>query len=62
MTKTLYDPAVERRGIEQGIGQGIRQVAINLLSILDDEAIVKHTGLTLEVVQKLRKEKNKSQS
>ena len=31
MTKTLYDPAVEQRGIEIGIEKGIEKTAINML-------------------------------
>lgn len=72
MTKTLYDPEVEKRGIEigrqEGIQEGIqlgRQQGIsstkienakNLLDILDDETIAIKIGLDLETVKKLRQE------
>ena len=64
MTKTLYDPEVEKRGIEKGIQQGIQQGIIderlknakNLLDILDDETISIKLNLELETVKKLRAE------
>ena len=71
MTKTLYDPEVERRGIKKGIEQGIeqgiekgiekgieqgkRQAAKALLDLLDDETIATRIGLTIEEVKALRK-------
>lgn len=60
MTKSLYDPEVERKGIEQGIKQGIMankiENAKNLLDVLDDETIAEKIGLDLDTVKKLRKE------
>ena len=60
MTKTLYDPEVEKRGIEKGIQQGIiderLKNAKNLLDILDDETISIKLNLELETVKKLRAE------
>ena len=64
MTKKLYDPEVEKRGIEKGIQQGIQQGIIderlknakNLLDILDDETISIKLNLELETVKKLRAE------
>ena len=68
MTKTLYDPEVEKRGIEKGIQQGIEKGiqqgiiderlknAKNLLDILDDETISIKLNLKLETVKKLRAE------
>ncbi|MEG2379706.1 MAG: Rpn family recombination-promoting nuclease/putative transposase [Bacilli bacterium] len=68
MTKTLYDPEVEKRGIEKGIQQGMQQGmekgimhnklenAKNLLDVLDDETISIKLGLELETVKKLRLE------
>ena len=72
MTKTLYDPEVEKRGIEigrqegiqegiqLGIQQGISSTKIenakNLLDILDDETIAIKIGLDLETVKRLRQE------
>jgi flagellar biosynthesis/type III secretory pathway protein FliH len=55
-----------KRGIKQGIEQGIEQgmekgmekeklnIAKNLLDILDDETISLKTGLSVEVINKLR--------
>ncbi|ONI44267.1 hypothetical protein AN641_05620 [Candidatus Epulonipiscioides gigas] len=54
MTKTLYDPAVEQRGIEQGIEQGRVEVAKSLLDILDNETIALKTKLSIEQVEQLR--------
>lgn len=45
-------------GIEQGIEQGKREIARNLLGRLDDEAIASVTGLSLEAVAALRQEMN----
>lgn len=60
MTRTLYDPEVEKRGIEKGIEEGKRKAKIenakNLLDILDDETISKKIGLDIEVVRRLRVE------
>lgn len=60
MTKSLYDPAVERKGIEQGIKKGTMDTKIenakNLLDILDDETIAVKIGLDIDIVKKLRKE------
>ncbi len=59
-TVALYqareDAAHERANlISTGIQQGICEVAINLLDILDDEMISKKTGLPMEMVIELRK-------
>ncbi|MGL5577352.1 MAG: hypothetical protein ACRDCW_17580 [Sarcina sp.] len=58
MTKTLYDPEVEKRGMEKGIEKGEKlkqlEIAKNLLDILDDETISIKTGLSIEEVKKLR--------
>ena len=60
MTKTFYDPEVEKRGIEKGIEkgreEGIIGTARNLLDILDDKTIAEKTGLDIEFVKKLRVE------
>ena len=57
MTKTLYDPEVEKRGIEIGIINTKIENAKNLLDVLDDETIAIKIGLKLETVKKLRQEK-----
>ena len=50
------DAAHERANlISTGVQQGINEVAINLLDILDNEMISKKTGLPLETVIELRK-------
>lgn len=55
MTKTLYDPEVERRGVEEGK----TQAAINFLKLgLDEETVAKGTGLTIEKIKELRKSYN----
>ena len=45
MTKTLYDPEVEKRGIEIGIINTKIENAKNLLDVLDDETIAIKIGL-----------------
>ncbi|MGL5066472.1 MAG: hypothetical protein ACRC6T_01405 [Sarcina sp.] len=64
MTKTLYDPEVEKKGLEKGLEKGIEkgieegklEVAKNLLDVLSDEIIAVKTGLSIEVIKKLRAE------
>jgi transcription initiation factor IIE alpha subunit len=50
MTKTLYDPEVEKRKA--------MEIAKNLMDILDDETIALKTGLSLEEVKKIREKLN----
>ena len=57
--KSLHDQAnmvnsAEQRGRLEGKKAGIRQVAISLLDILDDETIAEKTGLMIEEVKRLR--------
>ena len=68
MIRTLYDPEVEKRGIQKGIKQGreegIKQGKIaatlecakKLLNKLDDEDIASTLELDIEVVKKIREE------
>ncbi|MCI6736501.1 MAG: hypothetical protein MR593_00030 [Intestinibacter sp.] len=60
MTKTLYDPEVEKRGIEKGIEQGKMTATIknakSLLDVLDDDTIAEKLELDVEIVKKLRTE------
>ncbi|MGL5354816.1 MAG: hypothetical protein ACRDA5_16110 [Clostridium sp.] len=56
MTKTLYDPEVERKGIEKGIEKEREIIAKNLLDVLDNETISAKTGLTVEFIESLRKQ------
>ena len=44
----------ERKGIEKGIERGKLEIAKNLLDVLDDETIAVKTGLSMEVIKKLR--------
>ena len=57
MTKTLYDPEVEKRGIEIGIINTKIENAKNLLDVLDDETIAIKIGLKLETVKKIKTRK-----
>jgi len=50
MTKTLYDPEVEKKGEKKKAVE----IAKNLLDILDNETIALKTGLTVDEVSKLR--------
>lgn len=50
MTKTLYDPEVEK----QGEKKKALEIAKNLLDILDNETIAIKTGLTVDEVNRLR--------
>ena len=60
MIKTLYDPEVEKRGIEKGKIEGKMeeklQNARNLLDVLDDEIIASKLDLDINVVKNLRAE------
>lgn len=59
MTKILYDPEVEKRGVEKGVEEGKTQVAINFLKLgLDEETVAKGTGLTIDKIKELRKSYN----
>ena len=55
MTKTLYDPAVEQRGIEKGIQKGIEKVVINMLKKGKSiEDIIEVTELPFEKILELK--------
>lgn len=61
MTKTLYDPEVEKKGIEKGREEGREEVRIqnakNLLSMgLESKIVAAGTGLTIEKVEELKKD------
>lgn len=58
MTKTLYDPEVEKKGFEQGVLATKIENAKNLLDLLDDETISSKLDLDIEIVKKLRFESN----
>ncbi|MCB2339163.1 RpnC/YadD family protein [Clostridium estertheticum] len=54
MTKTLYDPAVEQRGIKKGIEQGIEK-GIEKGDIRAREEMVKEMLLDGESIVKIKK-------
>ncbi|OON98519.1 MAG: hypothetical protein ATN35_00875 [Epulopiscium sp. Nele67-Bin004] len=61
MTKTFYDPAVEERGIQKGIIQGIAQATLDiakraLLTGANNEFIASITGLSNDEIEELKKE------
>ncbi|MDR5587448.1 MULTISPECIES: hypothetical protein [Clostridium] len=60
MTKTLYDPEVEKRGIEKGIEKGeeikAKKSAENLLKLgVSEEIVAQGVGLTIEEVREIKK-------
>ena len=46
------------KSVMSDLSDGIKEVAINLLDLLDDEIIALKTGLSIEEVCQLRKENN----
>ena len=59
MTKTLYDPEVEKRGMEKGIEQGEEKKSIEIAKIaikkgLSDELISELTELSCEKISIIR--------
>lgn len=54
MTKSLYDPEVEKKGVEQGKKEKAIEIAKSLLEVLSVEVIAQKTGLTIEEVEKLK--------
>nr|WP_308692350.1 hypothetical protein [uncultured Terrisporobacter sp.] len=68
MTKSLYDPEVEKKGIEKGIEQGIKQgmkegtekkeveIVLNMLGEgLDEATISKFTKIDIQKVKEIIK-------
>ena len=51
--------AAEKKGLAKGIEEGKKEVAINLLDVLDDETIALKTGLSIDIIKVLRKENKK---
>ena len=51
--------AAEKKGLERGIEEGKKEVAINLLDVLDDETIALKTGLSIDIIKGLREENKK---
>ncbi|WP_252248809.1 hypothetical protein [Clostridium sp. ZBS20] len=59
MTKTLYDPEVEKRGIEKGIEKKAIEDAIGFLRLgVSEEIVSKGTGLPIEKVRELKNKIN----
>ena len=63
MTKTLYDPEVEERGIEKGMQQGMKkskkEIVMNSLKMeLNEEIIAQITGFSIEKIREIKKELN----
>ncbi|MGN1032760.1 MAG: hypothetical protein ACI4PU_04800, partial [Intestinibacter sp.] len=56
MTKTLYDPEVEKRGIEKGRNMEKIKNAKKLLDVLDDKTISEKLELDESIVKSLREE------
>ncbi|UZP03283.1 hypothetical protein JW813_16465 [Clostridium botulinum] len=55
MTKTLYDPEVEKRGIEKGIEKKAIEDAIGFFRLgVSEEIVSKGTGLPIEKVKELK--------
>ena len=70
MTKSLYDPEVEKKGIEKGIEQGIEkgieqgieqsqaEIVLNMLGEgLDEATISKFTKIDIEKVKEIIKKR-----
>jgi hypothetical protein len=61
MTKSLYDPVVEERGIEKGIEKGENnralKDALNFLKLgVNEEIVSQGTGLSIDIIRELKKE------
>jgi len=57
MTKSLYDPIVEEKGMEKGIEQEKIEIAKEMLSDGESiEKIIKYTKLVPEKIEELKKE------
>lgn len=56
MTKTLYDPEVEKRGIEKGKMDATIKNAKSLLDVLDDKTIAEKLEIDEAIVKQLREE------
>ena len=57
MTKTLYDPVVEEKGIETGENKRALKDAVNFLKLgVSVEIVAQGTGLTIDIIRELKKE------
>lgn len=58
MTKSLYDPEVEKKGIEKGIEQNQAEIVLNMLGEgLDEATISKFTKIDIEKVKEIIKKR-----
>ena len=58
MTKSLYDPEVEKKGIEKGIEQNQAEIVLNMLGEgLDESTISKFTKIDIEKVKEIIKKR-----
>ncbi|WP_394884701.1 hypothetical protein [Clostridium butyricum] len=60
MTKTLYDPEVEKKGIEKGIEKGEeikeKKSAENLLRLgVNEDIVAEGVGLSIEEVREIKR-------
>ena len=56
MTKSLYDPEVEKKGIEKGREQNQAEIVLNMLGEgLDEATISKFTKIDIEKVKEIIK-------
>ena len=56
MTKTLYDPEVEKRGIEKGQEIKAKKSAENLLRLgVNEDIVAQGVGLPIEEVRKIKR-------
>ena len=57
MTKTLYDPVVEEKGIETGENKRALKDAVNFLKLgVNEEIVAQGTGLSIDIIRELKKE------
>ena len=56
MTKSLYDPEVEKKGIEKGIEKNQAEIVLNMLGeSLDEATISRFTKIDIERVREIIK-------
>ena len=56
MTKSLYDPEVEKKGIEKGIEKNQAEIVLNMLGEdLDEATISRFTKIDIEKVREIIK-------
>lgn len=56
MTKTLYDPEVEKRGIEKGEEMKAKKSAENLLRLgVNEDIVAQGVGLSIEEVREIKR-------